>query len=187
MKKLLILFLSLLLCPVSASADVVVFKNGKRIETKEAWEENGQIKCHPYGGVVAYPKGQVERIERGRVEEEKSLLPRNETRQFTPAGSSGSAKQGIISRTRELYLELIEFKDDPKFRQVGFAPNYKYNKWKRKVEILRKSPDSKLLLKEGVVVGDLLMLGLEYLGNGGRETYYTRFINKQFRRALNLK
>lgn len=187
MKKLLILLLSLLLCPLFASADVVVFKNGKRIETKGAWEENGQIKCYLYGGVVAYPKGQVERIERGRVEEEKSLAPGNETRQFAPDGSSGSATQGIISRTRELYLELIEFKDDPKFRQVGFAPNYKYNKWKRKVEILRKNPDSKLLIKRGVVIGDLLMLGLEYATNGGRETDYTRFINQQFRKALNLK
>ena len=94
----------------------------------------------------------------------------------------------IVTKTRELYLELIEFKDDPKFLRFGFAPKYKYGKWKRRVKTLKNGPDSMSLLKEkGVAVGDLLMLGSEYLESHGKETKYSTFINKEFRRALDLQ
>lgn len=98
-----------------------------------------------------------------------------------------SAKQEIISKTRELYLELMEFKNDSEFHRVGFRRCCQYYNWMQKVEELRKDPNAKLLLQEGVVVGDLLMLGLEYAKKGGRETDYTKYINQQFKEALNLK
>ncbi len=69
MKKLLISFLLLLLlCPLFAGADVVVFKDGKQIETKGTWKENGQIKCYYRGGIVGFPEKLVERIEKVEVE-----------------------------------------------------------------------------------------------------------------------
>lgn len=43
---------------------VIVLKNGKRIKTEGAWEEDGQVKCMRFGAVVGYPKADVERIER---------------------------------------------------------------------------------------------------------------------------
>jgi hypothetical protein len=98
-----------------------------------------------------------------------------------------SAKQEIISGTRELYLELMEFKNHSEFHRVGFGRCCQYYNWMQKVEELREDPNAKLLLQEGVVVGDLLMLGLEYAKKAGRETDYTKYMNQQFKEALNLK
>jgi len=97
-----------------------------------------------------------------------------------------SPKQAIISKTRELYLELMKFKNDSEFHRVGFGRCCKYYKWMQKVEELEKDPNAKLLLQESVVVRDLIMLGLEYAKKGGRETENTKYINQQFKEALNL-
>jgi hypothetical protein len=105
--------------------------------------------------------------------------------------STALAKNGaekiIISKTRQLYQELMAFKNDNEFHRVGFGRCCKYYNWMQKVEKLREDPNAKLLLQKGVVVGDLLMLGLEYAKNGGRETDYTKYMNQQFKEALNLK
>ena len=91
----------------------------------------------------------------------------------TIASAQDSSKQKIIE-------------NDSKFHQVGFGRCCKYYKWLEKVKNLENDPDSNLLLQEGVVVGDLKMLGLEYAKKGGEETDYTKFINQQFKEALSL-
>ena len=51
--------------------DIIYLKNGKRIETKEAWEEGNLIKCYRFGNnIMAYPKDQVERVEKTEVEKQ---------------------------------------------------------------------------------------------------------------------
>jgi hypothetical protein len=74
---------------------------------------------------------------------------------------------------------------------MGFSGRYKVAAgWKRRVESLRDNTPRKVMnevMREGVVVGDLLMLGLEYLNTKGRESNYSMYINNEFRRALNLK
>ena len=186
MKGFLIPLLLLVTLSSFASADVIIFKDGRKIETERAWEEEGQIKCYRYGGIVGYPKTQVERIIEGQTDEEKTPVSRTKRKAVAPTGVSESHIEKIKHRLRELYLELMNFKDDPKFHRFGFARGYKYSRWKKRVELLRQQTDYKLLLKEGVVVGDLLMLGTEYMVNGGRETDYTRFLNPEFRKVLEL-
>jgi hypothetical protein len=100
-----------------------------------------------------------------------------------------SAKERVICEICDLYLELIKFKDDTEFHQVAFRADTgdtKYVKWKRKVECLEEDPACKLALEEGIVVGDLILLGLEYAIQGGRETEYSKRISQQFRKAPNL-
>jgi hypothetical protein len=92
-------------------------------------------------------------------------------------------KQEIISKTKNLYLELIEFKGDDEFHRVGFGACCKYNNWLQKVEKLQNDPNAKLLLQEGVTVGDLQMLGLEYMRSKGKETEYSTFINKELKKV----
>ena len=104
----------------------------------------------------------------------------------TIASAQDNSKQKIIEKTKALYVELMQFKNDSKFHQVGFDRCCKYYKWLEKVKNLENDPDSNLLLQEGVVVGDLKMLGLEYAKKGGKETGYTKFINQQFKEALSL-
>ena len=62
MKGCLTAFALLALFPVFAGADTIFFKSGSRLDVKEAWEEDGQVKCVMFGSVVAYPKEDVERI-----------------------------------------------------------------------------------------------------------------------------
>ena len=100
-----------------------------------------------------------------------------------------SPKERIVCEIHDLYLELIKFKDDTEFHQIAFRTDTgdtKYVKWKRKVECLEKDPACKVALEEGIVVGDLILLGLEYAIQGGRETEYSKRISQQFKKAFNL-
>jgi hypothetical protein len=165
--------------PSLAVADVIVLKNGNRIEAQRVWEEGGEIKCDQYRGVVGFPKREVLRIERQQGDEEldgarkKPLSTENE--------------EAILSEVRQLYLELMSFKDDSLFHKVGFAPKNKYSNWLDRVGKLSEDSRSKSLLKkEGIPVEDLLNLGLEYFKSGGKETSFSRFANAEFRKAFEL-
>ena len=164
-----------MLSPTFSAADVIILKNGNRVETVEAWEENGQIKCYRYGGEVAYPKETVERVEKADPDRREKV-----GRQALYS----SLKQRILAKTRVLHDELMGFKDDPLFHRAGFSADHKYRVWKIRVENLRDDPNSKLLLQDGIAVGDLLMLGFEYMKSKGRETEHTKSINAELTKAF---
>ena len=106
---------------------------------------------------------------------------------FNASYAQDSAKERIICEVCDLYLELIKFKDETEFHQMAFRTDTgdtKYVRWKKKVECLEKDPECRLVLAEGIVVGDLILLGLEYAIQGGRETEYSKLIGQQFRKAL---
>lgn len=75
-----------------------------------------------------------------------------------------------------VYLEqLLEFKDDPKFKQFGFGTGGPYNKWLKSVEAIRDAQPTgshpiPILLR--AAPGDLIMVGMEFMRKG--ETDYTR-------------
>lgn len=92
--------------------------------------------------------------------------------------------QEVLNKTRGLYMELLGFKGESKFHQVGFGRCCQYYKWLEKVGELQNHPNAGLLLGKEIVVGDLKMLGLEYAKKGGVETEYTVFINRAFKSAF---
>jgi hypothetical protein len=47
----------------------------------------------------------------------------------TIASAQDNSKQKIIEKTKALYVELMQFKNDSKFHQVGFDRCCKYYKW----------------------------------------------------------
>ncbi len=167
-----------LMSPSLAGADAIVLKNGHRIEAQRVWEEDGEIKCDQYGGVVGFPKGEVLRIERQQSDEELDGVQKK-------ALSTGNEK-AILSEVRRLYLELMSFKDNSLFHKVGFDPENKYSNWLDRVGKLKEDPRSEGLLKKGISVEDLLNLGLEYFKSGGKETSFSRFVNQEFRKAFDL-
>lgn len=74
----------------------------------------------------------------------------------------------------QLYNSLLTFKNTNEFRQKGFGTGSKYHYWLVKVNELKTAKGSNLLLPNcGIVVGELEMLGLEYVSTKGRETEYT--------------
>jgi hypothetical protein len=169
--------------PSLAGADAIVLKNGNRIEAQKVWEEDGEIKCDQYGGVVGFQKGEVLRIERQQSGEE---LDGVQDKALSTEKIEENSKKTIFSEVRQLYLELMSFKDDSLFHKVGFASENKYSNWLDRVGKLTEDSRSKGLLKKGIPVQDLLNLGLEYFKSGGKETPFSRFANGKFRKAFDL-
>jgi hypothetical protein len=75
-KAFFALLLIFLIFPSLAGADAIVLKNGNRIEAQRVWEEDGDIKCDQYGGIVGFPKREVLRIEQQQGDEEPGGIPR---------------------------------------------------------------------------------------------------------------
>ena len=93
-----------------------------------------------------------------------------------------------IEVTAQLYSDLQNFKDDEKFHKVGFAPSEpktKYRIWFEAFELANKDPRyNKALILKGIAIGDLYILGKDYMTNKGKTTEYAKFINAEFARAL---
>jgi len=62
MKKLLLIFLILVLSPLLSGADTVILKNGMRFESDKIWQEGNEIKCYRNGIVIGFSKDDVEQI-----------------------------------------------------------------------------------------------------------------------------
>ena len=179
-----LLFMFLFLMPPSlAGADAIVLKNGNRIEAQRVWEEDGDIKCNQYGGVVGFPKRDVLRVEQQQSDEG---LDGVQQKALSPEIFNVKPEKTILSEVRQLYLELMGFKNDPLFHKVGFGAENKYSDWLDRVGKLSEDSRSKGLLKKGIPLEDLRNLGLEYFKSGGKETSFSSFANGQFRRAFDL-
>jgi hypothetical protein len=94
------------------------------------------------------------------------------------------ARPPEVDQLAVLYKELLRFKSDPKFGEVGFGLCCKYNAWMKRVEKLRDKPARDVWLQLGVLPGDLLTLGLEYAHSKGAETKFTRDRVPVFEAAL---
>lgn len=101
-------------------------------------------------------------------------------------GDAEKAKK-LFSEFESLYNELLSFKDKADFKKFGFGAGGPYNEWLNNVELLEANPDSKLLVKRGVIVGELEQLGLEYVSSQGKETEVTKFFNNIFTEAITPK
>ena len=172
-----------LMSPSLADPDAIVLKNGNRIEAQRVWEEDGDIKCDQYGGVVGFPKREVLRIEQQQSDEE---LDGVQKKALSTEKIKAKPEKAILSEVRQLYLELMSFKDDPLFHKVGFAAENKYSDWLDRVGKLNEDSRSKGLLKKGIHLEDLRNLGLEYFKSGGKETSFSSFANGEFRKAFDL-
>ena len=105
----------------------------------------------------------------------------------TSSNADDGNQQSIIQKTKSLYLEMIDFKDKSDFHTYGFGAGGPYHAWMEKVEKLEKDPNAKLLIENGMVVGDLKMLGFEYMRSKGKETDYTQFIIPEIKKALHIQ
>jgi|TARA_R110002072_G_scaffold294226_1_gene464188 hypothetical protein len=86
----------------------------------------------------------------------------------------------VFEHFESLYKELIKFKDNSNFKKYGFGKGGKNYEWLNKVRKFKSNPDSKLLLKKGVLIGELEQLGMAYANSKGKETEVTKTFNKIF-------
>lgn len=119
---------------------------------------------------------QARQLENERIEKLKKI--EEERIAKNKINEDEKALRQVKQKVRVLFNSLMEFKGKSDFHNYGFGVGYKYNKWLRDVQELKNTPEANLLLKYGFVVGDLEMLGLEYLESKGQETEYTRWSRK---------
>ena len=95
------------------------------------------------------------------------------------------AVKNLKSKIEKLFNSLISFKNKNDFRECGFGVGCKYNYWLREVQNLKSAEGADLFLSEcGFVIGDLEMLGMEYVSSNGKETDYSRYTSKMIRDGL---
>ena len=85
--------------------------------------------------------------------------------------NTGAAAEasGAIGEIRDLYAEFQTFKNEEKFRRVGYGRCCKYYQWMKKVEALRGNDAGEFLRSFGILPGELIALGSEYYqGRGNR-------------------
>ncbi len=99
MKKIFLTFFLLALFPLTAGGDTIFLKDGTRIITKKAWEENGLIKFYLEGSesiIITYSKKIIDRIEDGDIKEKErspeSIDPP------TPSTAAGPVKEKEVEK-----------------------------------------------------------------------------------------
>ncbi|MDK2771812.1 MAG: hypothetical protein KYX68_06225 [Flavobacterium sp.] len=93
-----------------------------------------------------------------------------------------------LEMTKILLNELLNFKNKEDFHYYGFGSAYKYNDWLIKVGELKQSSNSrKILLEYGFSLGDLEMLGLEYVKTKGKETEYSLWAKQRIINGISQK
>lgn len=90
----------------------------------------------------------------------------------------------LLNEYKTLYLELMDFKIKEDFHSQGFGIGSQYKKWWDRVQFLTNEPEIKLLVKKGIIPGELQTLGNEYLQSQGKETEYSTFINSEIKRII---
>ena len=78
-----------------------------------------------------------------------------------------------IDEIRKLYAEFQTFKNEDRFRRVGYGLCCKYYQWLEKVEALRGNGAealSEFIRSFGILPGELILLGVEYHQGRGNES-----------------
>lgn len=85
-----------------------------------------------------------------------------------------TADDTVLTRYKNIYNKLMSFKNSPDFHFHGFGTGGKYHGWYMATQNFTEEEDLHLVQTYGIVFGDLLMLGQEYLKSQGQETDFSR-------------
>lgn len=85
-----------------------------------------------------------------------------------------TADDTVLTRYKNIYNKLMSFKNSPDFHFHGFGTGGKYHGWYMATQNFTEEEDLHLVQTYGIVSGDLLMLGQEYLKSQGQETDFSR-------------
>jgi len=106
--------------------------------------------------------------------------------EYTPPKLNGDPIQVV----KNLYLDLLSFKDKPDFHRLGFGVASPYNKWLTSVKSIQdKKEIVEACIQHGgaILPPHLLQLGNEYVFSKGRETKYSMFLREQFDKTFKME
>lgn len=93
----------------------------------------------------------------------------------------------VLMRFKNIYSKLLSFKDNPDFHVKGFGEGGDYHGWYMAAHNFTEKDESHLMNTYGIVPGDLLMLGQEYIKSKGKETEYSLGKRNEFERIFSAK
>jgi len=100
MKKIFLTFLLFALFPLAAGGDTIFLKDGTKITTKKAWEENGLIKFYLEGSesiIITYSKKIIDRIEDTDTKR-KEQSPKSPDPPTPPTAATGTVKEKEVGK-----------------------------------------------------------------------------------------
>jgi len=103
---------------------------------------------------------------------------------FASKNSNATDLSNKSNIQKVLYLELMKFKNDKKFHEVGFDSCCAYNKWLLKAKALRDNTSGTDIFI--FFHGDIEKLGQAYYLSKGKETEYTKKETRKYRQRFNL-
>ena len=133
MKILTVLWIALLLFPLTAAADALVLKSGLKLNSEKIWEEKGEVKCYVNGLVVGFPADSVDRIEKASVANDNAVSPAAEQSVgfgLTQARKLLDAKKADLDRE---YQELMESLGQLKKEIKKITPGADINTYNEKI------------------------------------------------------
>jgi cell division protein FtsL len=92
--------------------------------------------------------------------------------------------EDIIQTFKQLHSELMEFKSTEEFKIHGLSYTGPYSDWLMRVNDLKSHQNVNDLIKKGIVPADLQQLASEYISSKGKETEYTRNMNRMIKMAI---
>ena len=150
-KKIVFVYLAIILVPLNISADIIFFKDGmKTVCHDRAWEEDAEIKCEYNGSILTYQKKDVLRIEKIKVDEElkkpvkKSLAPTPIPAKQPPAvkqAATGKELQKLTNKDSNFKTKGSEFYNPRRPKKYWTSATAKHNTFKEAVAALAKQYD----------------------------------------------
>jgi ribonuclease HI len=153
-KKIVFVYLAIILAPLKISADVIFFKDGmKTVCHERAWEENGDIKCEYGGTILTYQKNDVLRIEKIKSDDEfekplekSRALPQTTSvpAKQTPAVKQPAPEKKLKKQTNkggDIKTKGLKFYDPRRPRKYWTSETAKHNTLKEAIAALAKHYD----------------------------------------------
>ncbi|MCQ2348561.1 MAG: SHOCT domain-containing protein [Paludibacteraceae bacterium] len=98
--------------------------------------------------------------------------------------SFSKSDKKVVEQFISLYKELLKFKNEYEFVQIGFDPDGKYYNWLEKVHKFETKTNTDVLIKLSVIPNDLETLGMEYVITHGQESEITQFFRGEIDEAI---
>lgn len=151
--------------------------------------------------IVVLPKNETKQSSEVQIiaEESQKTEAKTETQladstsDYTPQHTAQTAeesqkKEQEAARLKKefiaLYGELMDFRYDSQFHQIGFSSSGKYHAWQQKVFQANETYSKEAQLQTGLIFGQLAQLGLAYQQNQGRETDIVNFFLPDMKKAM---
>ncbi|MGD2187594.1 MAG: hypothetical protein PVI71_15795 [Desulfobacterales bacterium] len=154
MKKIALLYLTIILVPLNINADIIFFKDGmKTVCHDRAWEENGEVKCEYHDLILTYRKNDVLRIEKIKIDKEFEKPPKeghalskttSTTATQAPKPTQPEAAEklpNLTSNTGRIKIEGIKFYDPRRSHKYWTLKTAKHHTFKEAVAALAKQYD----------------------------------------------